>query len=140
MDDLYAINAAKTEFRDAYNTGEMERLVAVLDPDIVAFSEGLPCAFGPGVADALATQYRDSAETHRVRLDPIIIEIRIEGNVAYDYGWHVWTLTPIAGGEGVTRRERYVDIWRKNAAGEWKLWMFMNNQDVPMQMPEAAAA
>jgi ABC-type glycerol-3-phosphate transport system substrate-binding protein len=28
----------------------------------------------------------------------------------------------------------------KNAAGEWKLWMFMTNEDVPMQMPEAAAA
>jgi hypothetical protein len=31
-----------------------------------------------------------------------------------------------------------VDIWRKNAAGEWKLWIFMNNEDVPMQMPAAA--
>jgi ketosteroid isomerase-like protein len=140
MDDLYAINVAKTEFREAFNTGETEGLVAVLDPDVVAFSEGHPCAFGPGVAETLNAQYRDWASKYRVRLDPIVIEIRMEGSVAYDYGWHVWTLTPISGGDPIIIRERYVDIWRKNAAGEWKLWMFMNNEDVPMQMPEAAAA
>ena len=71
-----------------------------------------------------------------MHLDPIVIEIRTEGSVACDYGWHVWTLTPHASGDPIIRRERYVDIWRKNAAGEWKLWIFMNNEDVPMQMPE----
>lgn len=138
MDDLYAINTAKTEFRDAFNTGEIQGLVGVLDPDIVAFSAGFPCAFGAGVAETLGAQYRELAAQYRIQLDPIVIEIRIDGNVGYDYGWHVWTLTPVSGGEAITRRERYVDIWRRNAAGKWKLWMFMNNEDVPMQMPGAA--
>lgn len=140
MDDLYAINAAKTEFRDAYNTGEVERFVAILDPAIVAFSDGREWAFGAGAAETLGAQYRELAARYRVRLDPIVIEIRIEGRVAYDYGWHVWTLTPISGGDPITKRERYVDIWRKNAAGEWRLWMYMTNEDVPMQMPQTAAA
>src|SRR5512146_148576 len=131
MDDLYAINIAKTEFRQAFTTGELEGLIAVLDPDVVAFSAGRPCAFGPGVAEIIGAQYRELAAQHRVHLDPIIIQIRTEGSVAYDYGWHVWTLTPVSGGEAITRRERYVDIWRRNAAGKWKLWMFMNNEDVP---------
>jgi ketosteroid isomerase-like protein len=140
MDDLYAINAAKTEFRDAHNRGEVERFVTILDPAIVVFSDGCQCAFGAGVAETLGAQYRELAAENRVHLDPIIIEIRIEGSVAYDYGWHVWTLTPISGGDPITRRERYVDIWRKNPAGEWKLWMYMNNEDVPMQMPQTVAA
>jgi ketosteroid isomerase-like protein len=140
MNDLYAINIAKTEFREAFNTGEIEGLIAVLDPDVVAFSAGRPCAFGSGVAESLSAQYRELSAQHRVHLDPIIIEIRIEGSVAYDYGWHVWTLRPMSGEHSVTVRERYVDIWRKNAAGEWKLWMYMDNEDVPMQMREAAAA
>jgi ketosteroid isomerase-like protein len=140
MDDLYAINSAKTEFREAYNEGKLEKLAVILDPGVVAFSEGSPCAFGPGAMEALAAQYRGWSARYRVRLVPIIIEIRLEGTVAYDYGWHVWTLTPISGGEPIVRRERYVDIWRKNAAGEWKLWMFMNNADVPMAKPLAGTA
>ena len=139
MDDLYAINRAKTEFREAFNGGKLARLVSVLDPAVVAFPAGRPCAFGPEVAEALRAEYRELAAKYRVRLDPIVIEIRVEGSIAHDYGLHLWTLTPIAGGAPVTRRERYVDIWRKDANGEWKLWMFMNNEDVPMQMPLAAA-
>jgi hypothetical protein len=32
MDDLYAINSAETEFREAFNTGDPKRLIALLDP------------------------------------------------------------------------------------------------------------
>jgi ketosteroid isomerase-like protein len=103
VDDLYAINIAKTEFRDAFNTGDMPGLVSVLTPDVVAFSARRPCAFGAGVAETLAAQYRELAEHYRMHLDPIVIEIRIEGSVACDYGWHVWTLTPHASGDPIIR-------------------------------------
>ena len=66
---------------------------------------------------------------------PIVIEIRIQDNVAYDYGWHVWKKASRDGSPQVTVKNRYVDIWRKNEKGEWKLWMYMNNTDVPTQMP-----
>jgi ketosteroid isomerase-like protein len=59
-----------------------------------------------------------------------VIEIRLQGDVAYDYGWHDLTLTPKDGGQPIRRRYRYVDIWRRNKEGKWKLWMYMDNQDV----------
>jgi ketosteroid isomerase-like protein len=61
----------------------------------------------------------------------IVIEIRLQGDLAYDYGWHELTLTPKDGGEPIHRRDRYVDIWRRNKQRNWKLWMYMDNQDVP---------
>ena len=73
-----------------------------------------------------------------MQLLPIVIEIRLQDSIAYDYGWHIWKKTRGAGTEPIIVRERYVDIWRKNEAGEWKLWMYMNNADVPMQTPRAA--
>ncbi len=140
MDDLYAINSAITQFRDAYNTGDVERLVAVFDPDIVDFSDHRGCAFfREGAADARRKHFSDLFSEYRVSLVPIVIEIRVNGNTAYDYGWHIWTLIPLHGSDAITRRERYVNIWRKNAAGQWKLWMFMNNEDVPMQEPQLEA-
>jgi hypothetical protein len=33
MDDTYLINAAKTEFRDAYNRGNVEQLLSVFDEE-----------------------------------------------------------------------------------------------------------
>jgi hypothetical protein len=72
-----------------------------------------------------------------VQLVPIIIEIRIQDSVAHDYGWHLWKKTPRDGSPQVTSKDRYVDIWRKDEKGEWKLWMYVSN-GLPSQMPTIA--
>lgn len=138
MDNLYAINAAKTEFREAFNTGDPERLVAILDPAVVYMADGLGLAIGAGTADSIRAHFSELLAYYDVQVTPIVIEIRIDGAVAYDYGWHVWNKLPRDGGPTITTKDRYVDIWRKNERGEWKLWMYMNNADVPMRMPVAA--
>ena len=130
MDDLYAINAAKSEFRDCFNLSDVSRLLAIADPDLVNFSDGQPCEFGMSGLDALKTRLENLFEHFTAKLVVIVIEIRLQGDVAYDYGWHDLTLTPKDGGQPTRRRDRYVDIWRRNKAGNWKLWMYMDNQDV----------
>ena len=47
-------------------------------------------------------------------------------------------LTIQDGSPQVIVKEGYVDIWRKNEKGEWKLWMYMSNSDVPRQLPTGA--
>jgi ketosteroid isomerase-like protein len=76
-------------------------------------------------------------EHFTVKLVVIVVEIRLKGDVAHDYGWHDFTLTPKHGGEVIHRRDRYVDIWRKNKEGKWKLWMYIDNQDVADALPES---
>jgi ketosteroid isomerase-like protein len=130
MDDLYAINVAKSEFRDCFNLSDVSRLLAIADPDLVNFSDGQPCEFGMSGLDALKTRLESLFERFTAKLVVIVIEIRLQGDVAHDYGWHDFTLTPKDGGQPTCRRDRYVDIWRKNKEGKWKLWMYMDNQDV----------
>jgi ketosteroid isomerase-like protein len=130
MDDLYAINAAKSEFRDCFNFSDASRLVAIADPDLVNFSDGQPCEFGVSGLEALKTRLEKLFERFTAKLVVIVIEIRLQGDIAHDYGWHDLTLTPKDGGQPVRRRDRYVDIWRRNKEGNWKLWMYMDNQDV----------
>jgi ketosteroid isomerase-like protein len=138
MDDLYAIDSAKTEFREAFNTGDPERLIALLDPTFVYMPDGVSLAIGTDAADAIRERFRELTARDNVQLHPIIIEIRIQDNVAYGYGWHIWKKTSRDGSSQVTVKNRYVDIWRKNEKGEWKLWLYMNNADVPMQIPNGA--
>lgn len=130
MDDLYAINAAKTEFREAFNRGDVSGLLALVDPDLVNFSDGQPSEFGESGLDAMRSRLVSLFEQFNAKLSIIVIEIRLQGDIAYDYGWHDLTLTPKDGGRPVHRRNRYVDIWRKNKEGKWKLWTYMDNQDV----------
>lgn len=144
MDDLFAINAAKTEFRECFNLGDVPRVVAIADPDVVNFSDGQPSEFGASGLEALKTRLNNLFERFTAKLSVIVIEIRLHGDVAYDYGWHDLTLTPKDGGEPIRRRHRYVDIWRRNKEGNWKLWMYIDNQDIadpfrPDQAPSVGA-
>jgi len=136
MDELYAINAAKTEFRECFNLGDATRLLAIADPDLVSFSDGAPSEFGESGLEVLKTRLANLFERFTVKL-VVVIEIRLQGDIAYDYGWHDFTLTPEDGGAAIHRRDRYVDIWRKNKEGNWKLWMYMDNQDVADPFPES---
>jgi ketosteroid isomerase-like protein len=130
MDDLYAINAAKSEFRDCFNLADTSRMTAIADPDLVTFSDGQPSEFGESGLDALKTRLTNLFERFTVNLSVMVIEIRLQGDVAHDYGWHDLTLTPKDGSPPVRRRDRYVDIWRRNKEGKWKLWMYMDNRDI----------
>jgi len=130
MDDLYAINVAKSEFREGFNLGDVSRVLAIADPDLVSFSDGQPSEFGASGLSALKGRLSDLFERFAAKLSVIVIEIRLQGDVAYDYGWHDLTLKPKDGGEPIHRRDRYVDIWRRNREGGWKLWMYMDNQDI----------
>ena len=137
MDDYYEINVAKTHFREAYNTGNVDLLLNVTHPNFVDFSDARNSAFSDGARNALRSHFAQLFARYKVELVVIMIEIRLSGEVAYDYGWHEFTFTPKDGGAPEFVRERYVDIWRKNGAGNWKLWMYINNRDVPNTMVAA---
>ena len=96
MDDLYAINAAKSEFREGFNLADPSRMLAIADPDLVNFSDGQPSEFGESGLDALKTRLANLFERFTAKLVVIVIEIRLQGDVAYDYGWHDLMLTPKA--------------------------------------------
>ena len=137
MDGLYAINFATTEFREAFNSGNPERLIALLDPAFVYMPDGVPTANGSGATDAIGAQFRELTTQYYVQLIPIIIAIRIQDSVAWNYGWHTWRKTPRDGRSPITVKDRYVNLSRKNERGEWKLWMYMSN-GLPSQMPTIA--
>jgi len=99
-------------------------------PTSLISPDGQPSEFGLGGLDALKTRLANLFERFKAKLAVIVIEIRLHGDVTYDYGWHDLTLTPKDGGEPIHRRDCYVDIWRKDKEGNWKLWMYMDNRDI----------
>jgi ketosteroid isomerase-like protein len=140
MDEVYAINVAKTEIREAYNTGHVERLLAALDSNLIDYSDGRRSGYGEDGKRALRSYLQDLFANYDARLVPIIIDIKVMAEVAVAYGWHELTLTPKCGGEPIRTRTRYIDFWKKDKAGNWKLAMLIDNADVPDQVEAAPAA
>src|SRR5256886_17094036 len=135
MDDAYAIRPAKTELRDAYNQGAASRVLAVYADAYTDMSTGLASFYGTEAKAVLKHRLKKLFKGYRAQLAVTIISIRIQGPLAFDWGWHKLTLTPKKGGRSITTRTRYLEIWQKGADGRWEIAIFLENPDVPAPMP-----
>lgn len=135
MDDTYLINCAKTEFREGYNRGDVDRILSIFaEEGFTDMSEGIPNCYDQAAMIELRERSRKLLAKYTVTLAVIIITIVILGDTAYDYGWHEFTLQPRDGGKMIRKRERYFELWRKNSSGNWKISLLINNADVREQM------
>ena len=131
VDDVYAINLAKSNYREGFDTTDVERVLSAFAPEFTDMSDARPTRYR---ADAGAKLRRSLAQLfaeYEAKLNVIIMAISVFGNNAFDYGWHELTLKPRNGGEPVYRRTRYCELWSKQANGDWKISKFMDNIDVP---------
>lgn len=131
MSDIYAINVAKTELREAYANASVDRLLNVFDPDgLTDMSSGEPSNYGAAAIEARRRRASALFEGYTVKMSIIIIDIVISGDSAHDHGWHEFTLMPKCGGVPIRKRERYFEMWTKKPSGEWKIAFLITNGDV----------
>ena len=130
MDDTYAINVAKTEYREGFNTGNAERVVSVFAPEFTDNSDGRPSRYGKDAPAKLRSYLEDLFGDYTTHLNVIIAAIVLAGEVAYDYGWHELTLIPRKGGEPRLVRKRYLELWKKQKSGDWRIIRYIDNDDV----------
>jgi ketosteroid isomerase-like protein len=135
MDDTYRINIAKTEFREAYNRGDVDQLLAVFEQvGLTDMSESGPTRYDEDARKAIHECSTELFAEYSVKLTVIINQITVRGDTAYDFGSHEFTLVPRNGGEAVHKRERYFELWKKNSSGDWKISLFINNTDTREQL------
>ncbi len=135
MNPVYEINVAKTKFREAYNAGNVDRLLAVFADEFTDMSAGAPSFFGADAKSVFRSRMTKLLQQHRGTLIVTIIAIRVFADTAFDYGWHTLTLTPRDGSKPITTRQRYFETWKRNSAGEWKIDLYIDNGDVVPMMP-----
>jgi ketosteroid isomerase-like protein len=141
MNDEEAISLAKTEFREAYNTGDVDRLLSVYADSFTDMSEGEASFYGTEAKTALRWRATNLFREYTAAMEVIIIAVVVLGDTAYDWGWHKLTLIPKAGGNPIVKRSRYCEIWQRNQAGRWKIRIFMDNKDrEPEMLPQEAIA
>ncbi len=135
MDDVYAIRLAKTELREAYNAGDVDRVLAIFADGYSDMSVGQSSFYGAEAKAVLGHRMRKLFARYRAKLAVTIICIRVQGPLAFDWGWHKLTLAPKNSGRSITTRTRYLEIWQKEADGKWRIAIFLDNLDLPPQMP-----
>ena len=136
MDDHTAILTAITEYREAFNAGDVDRLISVFAPEYTDMSFGVPSFYGDEAWRVLRWRSERLFQEYRVEMKISVIVVKVLGNMAYDYGWRMLKLTLRSGGEPITTRRRYLQLWARQKDGTWKIRFCMDNPDMPPAMPE----
>jgi ketosteroid isomerase-like protein len=140
MDDQTLILTAITEYREAFNTADVDRLLSIFGDGFTDMSFAVPSFFGDEAPQVLRRRMARLFEQYRAEMKISVIAVNMMGDTAYDYGWHILTLTPKSGGAAITTRQRYFELWGRQADGSWKIHFCMDNPDLPPAMPDAPLA
>ncbi len=133
MDDEYAINLAKTELREGYNAGDVERVLAVFADSFTDMSEGQSSFWNIDAKTMQRMKLEKLFREHEVELTPVIIDIAVSGDLAVEHGWHHLKRQSKADGSIEVKSTRYVEVWKRNANRVWQIVLFLDNAD---QTPE----
>jgi len=133
QNDHYEILAAKTEYREAYNSGDLDCLLNVFAAQFTDCSDGEPSFDGEEAVRALRQRVRELFQRFRVEMVVIVIDVVVKGNFAYDRGWHKVRLISKDTGRIADTKYRYFETWAKQS-GTWKIDYIITNKELPPQM------
>ncbi|HEY4051498.1 MAG TPA: nuclear transport factor 2 family protein [Acidobacteriaceae bacterium] len=131
--DQYAILAAKTEYREAYNNSDLDRLLSVFASEFTDCSDGEPSFYGEESVRALRQRTEELFRCFRVEMVPIVIDVLIKDDFAYDWGWHKVRLIAKDTGSIADTKYRYFETWKKEN-GAWKIDYIITNKELPPRL------
>lgn len=135
-----AIDRAKTRIREAYARGDVEAILSAFSESWTDFSDGFPSFYDPDSTTVLRARLESLFREYEVELSPIVIDVAVAGALAVEHGLHQVTLRPKAGGPVVAKKTRYIEAWRREADGEWRIFLYIDNADRQPQLPEELVA
>jgi ketosteroid isomerase-like protein len=141
MDDQYTISTAKTVFRDGMNAGDVDRVLSVFCDGFTDMSDGQPSFFFGDARMALRTRLEELFRDYQVEIAPVIIDIAVLGDLAFDFGWHKVWLTAKKDQAKKYQKFRYFELWQRQPDGGWKIMLWMTNREhAPRLEPLSEAA
>ena len=136
MDDVHAINLAKTILREGFNHGVAERILSVYDDSFADMSFAMPSFYYSDAKDVFRARLTRLFRDYKVVMKMMIIDVVLNGDRAFDWGWHVLDVTSKTDGTVSQVRTRYFETWRRDATRGWLIASFIDNLDQPPRMPE----
>jgi uncharacterized protein (TIGR02246 family) len=114
-----AIQAAVEEWSAAAEAKDAETFASFYGEDAVLMMEGAPDIRGrAALGEGITGMMQDPNFALSFAADDIVVAR--SGDLAYETGTYTMT-TSGPEGDPVTQKGHYVDVWKKNADGEWKV-------------------
>ncbi len=128
MADQAALGNVAEQYSAACGTGDAVALTALFTDDAVWMPPNQPAKVGKEVIEE---QYRALFDQLTCELELNQEEIAVAGDWAFDRTTYTVTLSPKTEGEPVKDRGKYINIYRRQPDGSWKIATHIWNSDLP---------
>ncbi len=127
--DEAAIRDADIAWSRTAETRDLEALVSYYTDDVIVLPPNMPVVVGKEAARELN---RSQLATPGISMkwQPEKVEAARSGDIGYARGTYVLTVTGPSGAP-VTDKGKYIEIWKKQADGSWKVAVEIFNSDLP---------
>lgn len=127
--DATAIREADIAWSEAQGARGLEGMMAYYTDDPIMLAPNVPMAVGKeAIRKAFAPNFDIPGFSAKWR--PSKIEVARSGDIAYAIGTYEATMND-PNGNPVTDKGKYVEIWKKQADGSWKVAADMFSSDLP---------
>lgn len=123
-----SIRDTDARFAEAFNRGDLAAVVALHSADALLLGPDSPAERG---GQAVEEGYKEMLDAGWKNIEFGSVQIDSSG----DLGYHVGTLTadvPTKGGSVQRVTGKFLDIYKPDAAGSWKIHVTMFNFDAPL--------
>lgn len=122
------IDSLGRQWEEAANRGEVERIMEIYAPDAVILPPGGPVIEG---SETIRELFRQEFERFDTKLAFTTQEIEVDGDMAFRRGRYVWRGTPRLSGQTVETTNKFLEVWRRQPDGSWKISVDMWNPGEP---------
>ncbi len=124
--DEATIRAGTVLWTDAYNAGEIDKIVALYTEDAVVMPTNVPSLKGRAAIKDFLTRDIAEAKSAGLTAKDGVGDVGISGDLA----WHAGTSSVVDAGGKTVETGKYVEIWRR-IDGKWLMIRDIWNDDAP---------
>lgn len=126
MSDIDDVMAVLNEWMVGLDGGDLERIVATCDPEVVICNQRQVTEHG---LEAIRAKYGPIIEASHIKSEYDVEHIKVYGDYALLVGHFVNTVTDKKTGQKGGGEGRLVLSYRRHADGAWKMILDMDNND-----------
>lgn len=132
--DTAPIDDVRSRYMSAYNAGDAAALAALFADDAISMPDHHAPVEGRA---AIESYFRDMFTQYSGNLTVTPGETEVTGDIAHEHGTFSVTLTPKAGGSGMTEDGKYLVILKRSGDGVWLLHHNIGNANTEHAPPPA---
>jgi uncharacterized protein (TIGR02246 family) len=130
--DVQAIKAAVEEWDVAWNSQDLDGLLSLYAEDAVRMPPNEPAEVGK---ETIRVSLQRSFDEMTSEGHSVVVDVRVDGDLAYVRGTWKSTNTPKAGGESIQEDSKWLEVLQRQADGFWGIICEMWSSNKPR--PEA---